>query len=296
MKKYGFLLIILTILSTMIFGEIIEVGSSGSPYATIKAAISKAVDGDTIRIFSGNYLENLRFSKSITLEGVNTHNVILKPLDHRIPTILVENAGQLQISGMTIYGETIAISLAMTNAIINSNKIFSAGDGIRAGTLNHELSIINNTISGHFNKIKNITTNAIMLVGVGKTIIENNEIQSFGTGIYLGGKKPVKIKENNLHSNYQGIYASGNTEAIITNNKIYKNSNCGILLVSKPIVTISSNLFESNGSYDIILADKKCSGEFLIDFSGKIMGNANTFEDGFNFCPEDVVFPEDFIR
>ncbi len=296
MKKYGILLLFFIGLSVMIFGKIIEVGSPSSPYTTIREALANAVDGDTIRVYSGNYSENLRFSKSLTLEGINTHNVILKPLNPKIPTILVENCKQLQISGMTIYGETIAISLAMSNATISGNKIFSVGDGIRAGTLNHELRIINNTITGHFNRVRNNTTNAIMIVGAGKTMIENNEIKSFGTGIYMGGKRPVKINDNNIHSNFQGIYASGNTEAIITNNRIHKNIGYGILLVSKPIVTISSNLFLSNGSYDIILSDKRCGGDFLIDFSGKILGNSNVFEDGFNYCPEDMLFPQDFIR
>jgi len=201
----------------------------------------------------------------------------------------------LKISGMTIYGESISISLAMTNATINGNKIFSSKDGIRAGTLNHEIKINNNQISGNFNNIKNNNTNGIMLVGVGKTIIENNNIQSFGSGIYLGGKKPVKISENQVHSNYYGIYASGNTEAIITSNRLYQNNRSGILLVSKPIVTISSNYFSSNEMYDILVSDSAC-GEFLIDFTGSITGHSNNIDESLKICPAEFLLPEDFLK
>ena len=295
MKKYCFFILIFVIVSTMLFSKVIEVGGANSQYTTIKGAVLEARDGDVIRIFAGNYVENLRFSKSLTLEGVNTHNVILKPLNPNLPTIMVENCNQLTVSGMTVYGESIAISLAMTNATVSGNKIVSSKDGIRAGTLNHEIKIMNNQISGNFNTIKNINTNGIMLVGVGKTIIENNTIQSFGSGIYLGGKKPVKISENQIHSNYNGIYASGNTEAIISSNRLYENNRAGILLVSKPIVTISSNYFSSNEMFDILISNETC-GDFLINFTGKITGNSNNIDESLKICPNDYYLPEDFLK
>jgi len=294
--KNVLIIILLTIIgSTILLARVIEVGNPNSRYTTIKSAILDARDGDVIRIYAGNYVENLRFSKTLSLEGINTHNVILKPLDKNLPTVMVENCHMLNISGMTIYGETISISLAMTNATISGNKLYSNGDGIRAGTLNHEIKIINNQISGNFNNIRNINTNGIMLVGTGKTTIENNTVQSFGSGIYLGGKKPVKIFENQVHSNYYGIYASGNTEAIISGNRLYQNNRSAILLVSKPVVTISTNHFTSNQAFDILVSDPTC-GEFLIDFTGKISGNSNITDEQLKICPSDYLLPEDFIK
>src|SRR6056297_3484806 len=128
MKKFFFVMLILIFTSILLFSRVIEVGGTDSEYTTIKSAIHEAENGDVIRIFAGNYVENLRFSKSLTLEGVNTHNVVLKPLDPKLPTIMVENCNQLTISGMSIFGDTIAISLAMTNATINGNKITSKRD------------------------------------------------------------------------------------------------------------------------------------------------------------------------
>ncbi len=296
MNKYLFIIMLLVFATTLFFSKVLEVGSVNSSYNTIKAAVFDASDGDTIRIYAGNYVENLRFSKTLTIEGVNTHNVILKPLNPNLPTIMVENCKMLNISGLTIYGDTISISLAMTNATISGNKIYSSGDGIRAGTLNHEIKIISNQIAGNFNNIKNLNTNGIMLVGVGKTTIENNDIQSFATGIYLGGKKPVKISENQLHLNYYGIYVSGNTAAIISDNRLFKNNRSGILLVSKPVVTITANYFTSNNTYDIMVSDKACSNEFLINFTGKISGNSNIFDEPPKICPPDYVLSEDFIK
>jgi len=296
MKKFVILLVVLILMNTVFFSKVLEVGSPQSKYTTINRAILDSVDGDVIRIYAGNYSENLRFSKSITLEGINTHNVILKPLNPTLPTIMVENCKQLTISGMTIYGETISISLAMTNATISGNKIYSNGDGIRAGTLNHEINIFNNQIAGLFERIKNINTNGIILIGTGKTIIENNQIHAFGSGIYLGGKKPVKISENQIHANYYGIYASGNTEAMIIGNRLYENTRSAILLVSKPVVTISSNAFTNNPIYDIMLSSTTCSEEFLIEFTGKITGNANIAEEALKVCPTDYQLPDEFLK
>ncbi|HPF17862.1 MAG TPA: right-handed parallel beta-helix repeat-containing protein [Thermotogota bacterium] len=296
MKKIFIFLFMMILFNVMFFSKVLEVGSPQSKYTTINSAILASADGDVIRIYAGNYTENLRFSKSISLEGINTHNVILKPLNSKLPTIMVENCKQLTVSGMTIYGETISISLAMTNAIIKDNKINSNRDGIRAGTLNHEIKISNNQISGNFDRVKNINTNGIILIGIGKTTIENNQINAFGSGIYLGGKKPVKISENQIHANYFGVYASGNTEAMIIGNRFYDNNRSAILLVSKPIVSISSNAFTNNPMYDIMLSSTTCSQDFLIEFTGKITGNANIAENMLKICPTDYQLPENFIK
>jgi parallel beta-helix repeat protein len=183
----------------------------------------------------------------------------------------------------------------MSNATIINNKIITTNDGIRAGTLNHELSILNNSIEGNFNSVRNKNSNGLMLVGVGKTIIENNEINAFGTGIYIGGKKPIKISENQILSNNIGIYVAGNSNAIISKNRIHKNVYCGILIVSKPTISIESNLFSSNIQYDLIFSNKEC-GDFLIEFMGKLRGTANIFENGLKICPEDFKIEADFIK
>jgi hypothetical protein len=53
-----------------------EVGV-GKTYATINAAITAASTNDIIYIYSGNYVENINISKSITIKGVG--NVVISP-------------------------------------------------------------------------------------------------------------------------------------------------------------------------------------------------------------------------
>jgi parallel beta-helix repeat protein len=277
------------------FSAIIEVGNTGSSYTSINQAILAASDGDIIKIHTGTYNENLRFSKAVTLEGVNVNNVVIKPSVPTKPTIMVENCNMLNIKNITVYSNSIAISLAMTNAIINNNKIISTQDGIRAGTLNHELSILNNSINGNYASVRNKNTTGVMLVGVGKTIIENNEINAFGTGMYLGGKNPVKVTENQIISNDTGIYIAGNSNVIINKNRLYKNAYSGLVIVSKPTVSVESNLFSSNYMYDLILSNNKC-GDFLINFSGKLRGQNNIFSEKIKICPEDYVLEDNFIK
>ncbi|HPR95052.1 MAG TPA: right-handed parallel beta-helix repeat-containing protein [Thermotogota bacterium] len=294
MKKLIVVLMILGIIP-FAFATTLEVGSTGSSYTTINQAILAASDGDVIRIHSGTYTENLRFSKSITLEGVTVNEVVVKPRISTSPTIMVENCNRLNIRNLTLYGESIALSLAMTNAVINNNKIITTNDGIRAGTLNHEISILNNSINGNYSSVRNKNSTGIMLVGIGKAIIENNAVTSFGTGLYLGGKDPVKISENQILSNNIGLYIAGNSNAIVYKNRIHKNVYCGLMIVSKPIVSVESNLFSSNLQYDLILSNRNC-GDFLIDFTGKLRGNDNIFSEKIKMCPEDFVLEDDFIK
>ena len=298
MKKVILILTITIITSVLLLSRTIVVGGDNPDYNSIQAAISAAENGDLITIHSGTYTENLRFSKSIQLEGLNTNRVIIKPANKKRPTILIENANRVSISGMTVHGETIAISTAMTSVEIEGNKIITQNDGIRAGTLNQEVYIRNNSIYGAYEGYgrSNTSTNGIMSVGIGKIVIENNEIKAFHNAVYLGGKKPVKLFQNQLIENNNALYTCGNTEALLIKNRIAGNTNSGILAIAKSTLVLESNLFTGNREFDIVLADKDNTPGISQNFTGSISGNSNLFTEEPKIRPEDYTLPENFIK
>ncbi|HPM03477.1 MAG TPA: DUF1565 domain-containing protein, partial [Candidatus Cloacimonadota bacterium] len=69
MKKIVFLLLVL--LSSTIYANILEVGNTGQAFTSIQLAIHTAVSGDTILIHPGRYYENLTVgSKTLTLSSL----------------------------------------------------------------------------------------------------------------------------------------------------------------------------------------------------------------------------------
>ena len=52
-------------------------GGGGSNFTTIQSAITAAVDGDTIFVYNGTYLENVLVNKCLTLIGEDKNTTII---------------------------------------------------------------------------------------------------------------------------------------------------------------------------------------------------------------------------
>lgn len=96
-------------------------GSSGNPWQTIAFAITSAISGDTIKIFSGTYNETLSITKSLTIEsenGVKTSVTIASTGT----TITV----QPSVNNVTIRNLTITSTSSSLHAIgLNITRDFS---------------------------------------------------------------------------------------------------------------------------------------------------------------------------
>lgn len=78
MKKASLLLKLIVnlsiswLLTVTAYGATLEVGPSGYPYTSIRAAITAANTGDTVLVHDGTYVENINFSgKAITVRSAN---------------------------------------------------------------------------------------------------------------------------------------------------------------------------------------------------------------------------------
>lgn len=296
--KSVFSVFILFLLFSCSFSATIRVGGINSESISIKQAILRASPGDTILVQAGTYTENLRFQKSIYLKGEGRDKVILKPSDPASPTIMVENCADLVIEGFTIEAGNIAISLAMSNARILSNRIRTQNDGIRAGSFNHSIVLSDNILMGPFLQSKKspLGSYGILLVGKGETLIQFNEIRGFGWGVYLTGKKPCKVEKNILSENVKGMFLGGDSVIELLSNHFKQNDIDGLLISGKVDCTMKSNLFNSNLQWDIRIALLECSTEMSQMFSGTLSGEANILDENYKLCPTEFPWGDNFFK
>jgi len=167
-------------------------------FKTIKIAIKKAVEGDTIYVKKGTYRENLRLIKGIALIGENKRTTILNGR-RKGPVIYAED--QCVIQGFTIKNGTMGIACENVALRILDNIIFdNKGTGIHCVISLPQ--ILNNIIVA--NRWHGIMCESAKSLN---TAIENNIIAVNG---------------------YSGIYSTNRSQILIQNNIIYQNKKYGV--------------------------------------------------------------------
>ncbi len=178
-------------------------------YPTIQAAIDAAADGDTIRVGSGTYTENLEILKSLTLTGVDTGSG--RPI--------VDGNGSSAIAiianGVTIQGFTV------TGA--NGPLMYTAPAGIYVYGSN--ATITDNIVSGNYN--------GIYLEGSSNDNLTGNKADGNHIGIYLFQSSNVSVTGNSASSNtFRGVYIREGSKNRLTGNTISDNGAMAIYLSS----------------------------------------------------------------
>ena len=217
-----------------VFATIINVPDD---YSTIQQGIDASVNGDTVLVQPGTYVENINF---------NGHNIVLGSLF--LTTSDTSYISQTVIDGnavgsvVTVENGEIITTIITGFTIQNGFKV-GVGGGIYVG--NSSLQILSNNISN------NVSTGIWEGWGEGGGIglinssadIKDNTItinsSSYGGGVSCNNTANVIIKNNNIIQNIAEGYgipgqASGggiycrDTEAIIENNNIKENIGGGI--------------------------------------------------------------------
>jgi len=152
------------------------VAPTGAEFTSIKDAVDWSSGGDTIRVESGTYAENIILDKKITLIGVDTGN--------GVPVIQPGKKGddiEIIADGCTVEGFTIE------NGASSGIRITSSSNTVQRNTL-------------QANGV------GIALVSSGKNTIQNNAITGNNkAGITLESASGNQIQENSVQQNTIGI-------------------------------------------------------------------------------------------
>jgi len=205
-------LIVITLISITMMAQAatITVCSSGCDYTHIQSAINAAIPGDTIKVHSGTYYENVNINKQLTLRGVNTGG--------GKPVVDAGGSGSvitLSVDGITLVGfnatnssksdgseRFVGIKVNSNNNAIAYNTVCSNQFGI---FLDHA---INNTITSN-NACNNIL--GITLIYSSKSnILRNNVCNNTHGGILIGVSSINNIINGNNVNNNSADFPFGN--------------------------------------------------------------------------------------
>ncbi len=81
-------------------------------FHTLAAAVSAAAPGATIAVSPGTYLETLSISRAVSLVGRCASAVELRSSGAGAPGVLINAGGALQLSGMTLQGHRLGVSVS----------------------------------------------------------------------------------------------------------------------------------------------------------------------------------------
>ncbi len=237
------------------YDNILYVGGSGpGNYTKIQDAIDYSSDGDTIFVYSGEYIENLIIDKSINLIGENRHNTIINGSFLADVICIIGNA--VNISGFTIKNSRLNLTYAGINitsnyCTIKNNLIFNNDAGIQIDNSQNNI-ISNNNVSlnnygiwffGQSNsnslQYNTITKNkwyGIRLEQSQFNNLKSNEILDNGNGAIIKDSENNKFLNNSISGNWYGLEFYNSSNSTINNN-IFSNDDLYIFNSFKNTVT-----------------------------------------------------------
>ncbi|ADQ82827.1 nitrous oxide reductase family maturation protein NosD [Riemerella anatipestifer] len=222
------LLILFCLTTTLLsFAKTYFVGE-GKRFSTIKSALQKANNGDTLMVYFGHYKEgNLNLDKSITLIGIN-YPVLDGEFRHEIVSFRSDY--------ITLQGFKIINSGADEVRNIGAVRLYDS-----------RFSVIRNNIfqNNYF---------GITVQRGERCLIENNKIttnrgisqESIGDGIHVWSSNEIWIKRNFISGHKDGIYLEKTNNSFIFKNLSLKNKRYGLHFMFSHNNVYTANVFRQN--------------------------------------------------
>jgi len=221
------------------FGETLRVCKEGCPFSSVKEALKKAREGDTVLVEGGTYREGtIVVDKRVYLKGVN-----FPLLDgERKYEIL-----RITADGVVVEGFRIANSGVSELEDLAGIKVEGASRCV----------IRNNFLENNFW--------AVYLSGAKDCLVEGNRIKSerkggevyTGNGIHLWHSERVLIRNNRIEGHRDGIYLEFVKHSLIAGNVSRNNWRYGLHFMFSHGNTYVNNFFESNGAGVAVMYTKK---------------------------------------
>ena len=246
-------------------------GTEDNPFNTIQEAIDAANEGDTIRVWDGEYTEALLLNKTLQLIGNGSSTTSIK-LDGSTPSLTI-NADNATISGFLFTTRFInhpGILLTANRTTIHNNRFYKCSPAIEipkyADNHGHSNFIHNNTFLDNGNGIviyyskfnaivdnefgneqQGLISESIIILFSERDRVENNSIISSGLAISLLWCEKSEIIGNYIESEtHEGIEIKYSYSCILEENQMV---NCSIQLFLTNQVTApwtSNNIAASN--------------------------------------------------
>jgi parallel beta-helix repeat protein len=207
-------------------GRWLFVGGTGpGNYTKIQDAINDSVDGDTVFVYSGHYLEKLLIRKSIRIVGEDRQTTVIA-LKNNLAFLVVIRADNVTFQNFTVVNEggsqVTGIAVGGNQNLVEGVTVQYCDVGI--SLVSNSSIVRNNTIQCRFQAYS---------CGIGiwgnSDLVEDNEVFNCGDpwegggGIDISHSKGVKIQGNFIHDNSRGIYLSFSRNCRVENNTLKNN-------------------------------------------------------------------------
>ena len=249
-------LILVTVLSGDVSARTIIVDDQGdwAEFNSIDDAIQEAADGDTIRVYEGEYYESIIVDKSLSIVGNGSATTIIDGLGNG--SVVGVGAHGVNISGFHIrnsrdawpYGGITNRDIGhCSNLTLMNNRISNTHYGIYISGADHAL-LKNNTCDGN-------TIFGISLHQVSSSMVEDNTCVNNEFGIRLWLSSGNKISNNSCWQNDIGIDLDNSRNKTLSENTCVDNLDDGI--------KIGTNEEMPNYSDNNVVANNTCTNNYI---------------------------------
>lgn len=302
----------------IVYAATIQVGSS-QPVKSIKEAIERAADGDTILVHAGTYREgNLAIHKSIVLIGVD--NPIIdgekqhEPFSIFAPHVTIKGF-TIKASGQSSIRDIAAVKVYDTHhATIEDNILDDNFFGIYIQA-SKKCTVRNNRLTA-YGETEQLTGNGIHGWKSDSLYIADNTIVGHRDGVYLEFVTHTEVRDNQALDNRRyGLHFMFSHENGYFGNT-FKGNGAGVAVMYTRRVRMENNVFSENwgdAAYGLLLKDitdshiehnvfSKNTTGILMEGSNRVQIQRNQFEgNGWalkmqSSCMDNMLTQNNFIH
>lgn len=305
----AFILFIILTLSFSVTGSTLQVCKIGCDFSSIGEAINNSSSGDRIKVQNGNYTENLRIDRDLTIVGANSRWVRIIPSNSSSPAIVVgPSSARAEITNITITGEgkrpksgvtvTGDSRLTLTNSRVSNfqggltardysylkirkTEVENSGMGV-GGFDNSEVIVSGSMItSGKTGLLANNSTK-ITLVDAEVANCESNALLAKETA-------KINVISSSISNNQgSGVTLKDFSRLNMKETQVSSNKSGGLLVTNSAIANLSDNRITHNKKKNVSIISKKCGFSGHSDrFFGEVNGAGNEIKpvNSTTVCP-----------
>lgn len=236
-------------------------------YPKIQLAIDAANTGDTIKVASGTYFENVRVTKSLNLIGEGPENTVITPRETdgtAIITVVKVLADNVEIRGFTVRDGTTGVLLWYSSGTLLRNNVMSDNKwnfGVWGESLSHFAHDIDssNMVNGkpvyywlnRQGKQVPIDAGYVAIVNSTDITVKDVELTRNVQGVLLVNAKHSLIENVTMLGNDEGIVLRTSNENTVIMNKLIAIDWHALYLVSSNNNTLTENTI-ANGTFGVV--------------------------------------------
>lgn len=228
--------------AVMASGDTLEVGS-GTPHATITAALAVARPGSTIRVHTGTYREPTLVIRTAGVRIIGEGWPVLDGQGRQ--ELLIIGADDVSVRGLQFMNTGVAhLKDRAAVRVVESTRCTVEGNRFRAVQFGIYLQRAHDCL---------IARNEIVGTGTGES--------TNGNGVHLWHSTGIRVIENRVRGQRDGIYFEFSRGAVATGNRSEGNARYGLHFMFSDSCRYADNAFVANGAGVAVMYSKQITME-----------------------------------